>query len=312
LGLSAKVAGASRDDRFILLFHGEDVGLVKERARAAVARRNPDLSDPFSVVRLSGDLLASDPARLIDEVQTLSWGPGLRTIWVDAIGLQSLAGLESVAAEPAPSSQIVIEAGELRRDSSLLRICEQSECAALIHCAAIQPAAMEKLIRESFERRSLEIAPEAAKALASLLPPDWMSLQSELEKLAAYAHGRGRIEPADVAAVVAGSEVIGPEAVLSAALVGDFDDLARAWSRARAAGLDGGAIAGFALRRLFYRQSSAYRESGELTGPALRRAIDSLAAAIRDGRKEPRLADALALRSFWTLARDAKRRVGQR
>ena len=46
-----------------MLVFGPDAGLVSERVDALVRASVDDPDDPFSLVRLDGDALASDPAR---------------------------------------------------------------------------------------------------------------------------------------------------------------------------------------------------------------------------------------------------------
>src|SRR3954463_13448245 len=56
--------------RAVVLVFGPDAGLVSERADAIVRASVDDPNDPFSLVRLDGDAIASDPARLVDEATT--------------------------------------------------------------------------------------------------------------------------------------------------------------------------------------------------------------------------------------------------
>ncbi len=49
----------------IALVFGPDAGLVSERVQAILRATVEDLNDPFRLVRLEGDELAADPARLI-------------------------------------------------------------------------------------------------------------------------------------------------------------------------------------------------------------------------------------------------------
>src|SRR4051794_41798503 len=57
--------------RAVVLVFGPDAGLVSERVDAIVRASVDDPSDPFSLVRLDGDAVASDPARLVDEATTV-------------------------------------------------------------------------------------------------------------------------------------------------------------------------------------------------------------------------------------------------
>ncbi len=65
-----------------VLFYGPDAGLVAERAKATASRAVDDPSDPFQLIRLDGDAVAADPARLADEAGTIGLFGGKRAIWV--------------------------------------------------------------------------------------------------------------------------------------------------------------------------------------------------------------------------------------
>ena len=80
---------AARDPaRPIALVFGPDAGLVSESADAIVRAAVDDPNDPFSLVRLDGDELASDPSRLIDEANTVPLFGGRRAIRVKAGGVR--------------------------------------------------------------------------------------------------------------------------------------------------------------------------------------------------------------------------------
>src|SRR5437016_14072128 len=78
---------AARDPaRPIVLVFGPDAGLVSERADAIVRAAVDDPNDPFALVRLDGDELASDPPRLVDEAHTIPLFGGRRAIRIKAGG----------------------------------------------------------------------------------------------------------------------------------------------------------------------------------------------------------------------------------
>src|SRR5439155_25317564 len=70
--------------RPIILVFGPDAGLVSERVDALVRSAVEDVNDPFALVRLDGDELAADPARLIDEANTVPLFGGRRAVRVKA------------------------------------------------------------------------------------------------------------------------------------------------------------------------------------------------------------------------------------
>ena len=53
---------------------------MRERAEALVRSAVDDINDPFSLARLAGDDLASEPTRLVEEANTIPlFGGGARS-----------------------------------------------------------------------------------------------------------------------------------------------------------------------------------------------------------------------------------------
>ena len=87
--------------RAVVLVFGPDAGLVSERVDAIVKASVDDTNDPFALVRLDGDTLASDPARLIDEATTVPLFGGRRAIRVRA-GSRNIVPAVEARARRAP------------------------------------------------------------------------------------------------------------------------------------------------------------------------------------------------------------------
>ena len=103
----------------VVLVYGADAGLVRERAEALVRASVDDLNDPFSLVRLEGDSLASEPSRLVEEANTIPLFGGRRAVWVKA-GARNFAPAVEILLGAAPKEcRVVIEAGELRKNAPL-------------------------------------------------------------------------------------------------------------------------------------------------------------------------------------------------
>ena len=73
-------------ERPIVLVCGPDAGLVHERAEKIIKASVDDPNDPFALVRIEGDALASDPSRLVEEAHTVPLFGGRRAVWVKAGG----------------------------------------------------------------------------------------------------------------------------------------------------------------------------------------------------------------------------------
>ena len=121
------------DPRYpLVLIYGPDQGLVSERARllARSAVENPD--DPFQLIRMDGDQLASDPMRLVDEAHTVPMFGGKRSIWV-RMGNNPLAeAIGQLCSVPPRDVLIVLEAGELTPKSPLRSLIEKASTAAAL------------------------------------------------------------------------------------------------------------------------------------------------------------------------------------
>lgn len=296
---------------FVFLFHGSDAGLVSERVRRCIRSLVPDPDDPFCLARLSADDIASDPQRLIDEARTVALFSTFRCVSVD-IGQNGQApGLDALLRDPPPGARIVMSAGSLRRDSALRKLCEQDRGAAAIECQPDGPEDTARLIDQELGQAGFTIAPPARSLLASLLGVDRLLARSELEKLVTYAHGCSEIGVNDISEITAGSSLLGQELAIRAAFDGQMESLASHWAHAVSTGVDAQGVLAGALRYALgiHMRKTRGADPSSWTAAGSRRAIKILSEAVRKSRREPRLANAVALRSLWSIADLAKRQA---
>jgi DNA polymerase-3 subunit delta len=234
----------------IALVFGPDAGLVSERVQAILRASVDDPKDPFQLVRLEGDELANDPARLIDEAGTIPLFGGKRAIWVKAGGRDFVRALEALIATTMVDCRVVIEASDLRRGAALRAICERARNVAAIACYADGERELGRLVDEEMNAAGLTIAPEARAALVSLLGGDRRASLSEVRKLALYARGTPRVELDDVLAVVADASALALDGVIDAAFAGRPAEVEKEFSRARSSGIAPGRIVTAALNQL--------------------------------------------------------------
>ena len=103
--------------RAILVF-GADDGLVRERAAALARTIVPDLGDPFRVAEFSGDVLASDPAKLADEAAALAFGGGRRVVRVRGCGNAAAPAFKSFLDAPMGDA-LVVAVAQLAPDGTV-------------------------------------------------------------------------------------------------------------------------------------------------------------------------------------------------
>jgi DNA polymerase-3 subunit delta len=233
----------------VILLHGEDEGLVAERAASFVKAVTGAADDPFAHVRFESAALADDPERLADEAHAVPLFGGRRAISIRVSGNRPIvAALEPILSTPPVDSWIVISAGELKKSSPLRKLCEQSPHAAAIPCYSDTGRDLDRIIDEETARAGLAIAPEARTALRNLLGSDRMASRSEVAKLCLYAADKGAIDVDDVSAIIGDAAAFAVDEAIDALALGDADGFDRTFRRLIASGTPGFVIGGAAQR----------------------------------------------------------------
>jgi DNA polymerase-3 subunit delta len=318
----------------VVLVYGPDAGLVRERAEALVRSAVDDINDPFSLARLAGDDLASEPSRLVEEANTIPLFGGRRAVWVKAGGRNFTPAVEALLAAAAPDCRVIIEAGELRRNAPLRVVCERAKNAAALPCYIDNSAALARLIDDELRAADLTIAPDARAALVPLLGGDRLASRSEINKLALYARGNKVVERDDVMAVISDASDLTLDTLIDAVFAGRIPDVEFQFAKARTAGTTPGSILSAALRHVallhktrlavddgaspeeafkrtylhFSREKPIVTALKNWTTPRLERAMAQLADAALESRKQPDLAEAITQRTLLSLAVNARRK----
>ena len=319
------------------LVFGSDLGLVNERVRRIARALVDDPSDPFQLVRLAGDDLASDPGRLADEANTIPLFGGRRAILIDA-GAKSLVPALEHHLSGQPACPVVIEAGGLKKDAPLRKLCERAKTAVAIESYPDDERDLIRLIDSEAEAAGLTVEPEARHMLTTLLGADRLASRAEIAKLTLYAHGRGTITLDDVEAVVADASALATDALIDATFTGNLPAVEVAARRVVSKPSEAGTLLMAALRHAvwlhrakldimaggsleqamgasarigvsFKRKPVVERQLKQATADALGAAVVRLGEAIGRVRLEPGLAQSLAIRTLWTIARSVRSRA---
>jgi DNA polymerase-3 subunit delta len=322
--------------RPIILLYGADAGLVRERADALMKSAVDDPNDPFSLVRMDGDDLAAEPSRLVEEAMTIPMFGGRRAIRVRAGSKNFSSGVDTLADSNIKDCRIVIEAGELRPESPLRKVCEKAKTAVAIACYPDTERDLAKLIDDELRVSNLRMAPDARATLMSLLGGDRQASRNELRKLTLYAHGNGEVTLDDVMAVVADASELKIDPIVDGAFAGNPTAVEVEFNKAMIAGTYPGMIMMAAQRQaaLLHKASllveagssaSSAVESGfprlhfsrkgtveaalrNFSAQRLANIIDQLAVAALDLRKQNALGAVIAQRALMSIAVNARRR----
>lgn len=214
-----------------VLVFGPDQGLVRERAERLAKTIVSDLKDPFRVAELDDASLSDDPARLADEAAQLSMLGGRRVVRVRTAGNALASLFEQFFEHPAGDALIVVEGGDLAKNSALRNAFEKADNGAAVACYADSDRDIADVIRETLKADGLTISADALDEAVSQLGSDRGVTRREIEKLALYAHGQGRVGLDDVRAVIGDESEARVEEVCDAAGEGEFARLDRALER---------------------------------------------------------------------------------
>jgi DNA polymerase-3 subunit delta len=287
-------------------------------------------------VRLDGDILASDPARLADEALTVPLFGGRRVIRVRAGSRNIVPAVEGILGTALRDCRVVIEAGDLKRGTALRNLCERAKTAAAIPCYADADRDLTRLIDEELRESKLTVSADARAALVPLLGGDRRASRAELRKLVLYAAGQERIEIDDVIAVVADASALALDTLVDAAFAGRIAEVEKEFSKASIAGTNPSAIIGAALRQIerlhalrlevesgtsasaviervqpplhFRRKPLIEAALKGWTSERLAKAMAMLAESSLDARRQSGLGETIAQRAMMLIARAAARR----
>ncbi|WP_414472583.1 DNA polymerase III subunit delta [Microvirga sp. M2] len=318
----------------VYLFYGPDMGLINERARAVAERSVDDPSDPFQLIRIDGDDIASDPARLADEAGTMGLFGAKRAIWVKSTSRNIAPAVDIALKGSLQDTVIILEGGDLQKSSPLRTLCERSQKALALPCYADTGRDLGAVVDETLKNNGSSIGREARTALVASLGGDRLATRGELSKLMLYAHGKREITLEDVDAIMSDVSSLAMDAVVDAAFGGEGTSLEIGSRRLAAEGVHASVVLGAALRHAlmlltarlsvedgrpipavmetlrslhFRRKPLVERHLQRWTSESLKAAITILQASLLDTRRLSNLDDTIAAKALLDLARMARR-----
>ena len=183
-----------------ILIHGKDRSGVAERAEILCRTVSPDLNDPFNVTVLGDSDIDADGVRLEEALTALSMIGGRRLVRVrlggDKATVDKALGIALKAHAEGrynPDATLVIEAGQLGRESGLKKAAESSANAVAIVCYEDEIGDVARMTREALAADKVSLTSEALERFVSRLPRERGLMRQEIERLALYiGPGSGR------------------------------------------------------------------------------------------------------------------------
>ncbi len=319
----------------VVLVYGPDTGLVSERAAALAKRHLDGTDDPFALVRLDGDQIAADPARLADEAHTVALFGGKRVVRVRVGAKAVIAAVEPLLSTPPRDTLVVLEAGDLKASHALRKAVEQAGSAVALPCYADEARDLTRLVDEEVAAAGLTIEADAKRALIGALGGDRLASRQEVRKVMLYCLGQGRVTLADVEAIAGDVSAPAIDQAIDAMGLGERDRFVGLYRRLVGEGTHPSVILGAATRHMHQLQvARAEIDDGRTAADAVRglappvffkrqglferqlviwsveridRAIETLAQALLDSRRAAALTDVVVERVLLAVASAARR-----
>jgi DNA polymerase-3 subunit delta len=231
---------------------------------------------------------------------------------------------------------VVIEAGNLRTSSPLRVLCERAKNAVALPCYPDSEGNLARLIDEEMCASGLTISADARAALVPLLGGDRLASRQEIQKVALFAGGKGKVELADVMAVVSDASSLELDEMIDAVFAGRTRELETQLGKARTAALSPDTMLSTALRHVgqlhkarlaidqgtpidiaaaqvarfvsFNRKRAIEAALAMWTSPRLARTMTQLADALLDARRQSSLTQLIAHRTLLAIATNARRK----
>ena len=227
--------GATR----LVLLHGDDEGLVRQRADALTKAVVGAKDDPFRVAWLARE----EHGRLAEEASAIAMLGGRRVVRVRDAG-DALAAAAAEVVKAAGDSLVVMEAGgALPARSKLRALVEASPEGAAIACYPEEGRALSDRIASGLGAAGISVDPDALGYIVDRMGSDSAAVGGEIDKLILYAGEERRLELEDVRACVGDAGAVAFDDAVFAAASGDAAAADRALERALAEGVAPVAVA---------------------------------------------------------------------
>jgi DNA polymerase III subunit delta len=317
----------------LILVHGPDEGAVRSRVRAISKTLLGLEADALDKLDLDADALNGDPARLLDEANTINMFGGRRVILVGQAGKLNKSTWQGLLDVPPLDSTVIFQADDLAKGSALRLACEQSPHAASLACYAPSRQDLQEVIEIHAREAGLSITPVARAYLVDLLGADFALSEMEIDKLLLYCQGQIAIDVADIDAVITDSSDQAGSEPIDRAFEGKLEEIEAVTLRSFREGINPAGLLALALNHaMMLRRLAISRNSGSLDSALkgeriffrrqdrirmqaqnwdlimLTRAIDLLATAQDHTRRTAALEETITTRALWSIALASRRR----
>jgi DNA polymerase-3 subunit delta len=172
------------------LVYGPEESVVKYRCDFIAKKIVTDLTDPFLVTHLGKERLAEDKSILADEFYSISMLGGRKLIWIKDAESQAGQALKTLCSEndfhKNSDNFILIQAGDLEKNSPLRKIAEAEPSFAAIACYEDNDQTSRKFIENELQKNRLIFNRSIVDFLLNRFGRNRQIIASEIEKIALF------------------------------------------------------------------------------------------------------------------------------
>lgn len=169
-----------------ILIYGPDDGLMRTRTKILAKHQVEDLNDPFNVSILDGKALEEESGRLNDEANAISMMGGDRLVLIENASEKNTKAIKDYLENPSSSTLVLVQGGDLGKNSSLRGLFEKAPNAAAVPCYVQEGYALTGQIRDLLKQSNIQIDNDALQYLSDNLTGDYGQMMSEIDKLVTY------------------------------------------------------------------------------------------------------------------------------
>jgi len=172
------------------LVFGPETSVVNYRFSLIAKKIVADISDPFLVSNLTKEIIFNDKGILFDEFLSISMLGGRKLILIKESDVSVSEALKNLFADgellKKSDNFILIQAGDLDKNSSLRKLCESSPNFAAIACYEDDDRLVKRLILDQLSKNNLKANQKIIDYLFEKLGKNRYIIISEIEKLNIY------------------------------------------------------------------------------------------------------------------------------
>ena len=242
------VAGFLRDPGAtrVVLLHGEDEGMIRQRAEALTVAVAGARDDPFRVAWLARE----DHGRLAEEATAIAMLGGRRVVRVREAADALAGAVAQVAGSPGDTLVVLEAAGALPARSKLRSLVEGMQAGAVIACYPEEGRALQERIAAALTGAGVRADSDALAYVAERVGADSGAVAGAIEKLVLYAGEERRLDLDGAQACVGDAGSAAFDDAVFAAMAGNVRAADRALELALAEGTAAVAIVRGVLQHL--------------------------------------------------------------